>query len=442
MKKSTGLFISAAFWMAASTGFSQTVAPPYEAALWQGFRTAAVSFTFDDNTPNQFTKAVPLFNEFGYHMTLFTATGTGPAPDWFHADWAGLTSAFAQGHEIASHAVSHQSLPQMADSVQIAELKNSRDTIETRIPGCRCLTLAYPYCNSGKTALVRQYYIAARNCSGSVEASTPANFLSIGSVICGESGLKATKHFNTRYTKAADTKGWVVFLIHGIDNDGGWSSLSSDTLRKTLEYLKTNEDRFWVASFGEIARYILERNAVSVAETPTSDTSLTVQVTDTLDNAVFDIPVTLRRPLPEGWSSAAVTQNGRGVDSKIVEENGTVYVQFDAVPDGGETIITKTGSTGIASRVDLMVSMPILWQNYPNPFNPTTTFRFELGKMERIRLKLFDANGREVGILLDQELPAGPHSTTFNAHELPSGVYFIGLQTADLILFRKILLLK
>jgi peptidoglycan/xylan/chitin deacetylase (PgdA/CDA1 family) len=442
MKKSIRLFIAAAILTRASAGFCQTIAPPYEVASWQGFRTAAVSYTFDDNWPGQFAKALPLFNEFGYHMTFFTVTGTGPAPDWSHADWAGLKDAAAKGHEVASHAVTHTNFNQMKDSVQIAELRNSRDTIETRIPGHRCITFAYPYCTMGKKALVPLYYMAARTCSGVVEARTPPDFMSISSIILGDQGLRKSKDIVSKINAAIKSKGWTIFLIHGVDNDGGWSPLSSDTLRKTLEYLKANDGQFWVTSFGEAARYIRERNAVSVGESSAGDASLTLQVTDTLDNAVFDMPVTLRRPLPEGWPSATVTQGGRGVDSRITEENSTVYVQFDAVPNGGDVVISRSESTGVTSRGHAALLSPELRQNYPNPFNPETVIRFETAGTGQVTLKICDALGREVAVLVNGNLQPGPHSVVFHAGGLKSGTYVCSLRQGGFILRRKMLLLR
>ncbi len=442
MKKAVHPIAVIAFLICASAVSAQTVAPPYEVASWQGFRTAAVSFTFDDNTPDQFVKAVPMFNEFGYHMTFFTVTGSGPAPDWFHANWDGLASASMQGHEVASHGVTHTSFSGMKDSLQIEEARNSRDTIEARIPGRRCVTIAYPYCTIGKKSIIQQYYIAARNCSGIVEARTPADFMSISSIICGSQGLRTTKDFRSRTNSAVKNKGWVVLLFHGVDSDGGWSPMPSDTLRKMLEYMKENDGQFWVSSFGEVACYIRERNAVSVAEASTGDSSLTVQVTDTLDNAVYNEPVTLRRPLPEGWSSAAVSQDGHDVDSKITEENGIVYVQFDVLPDAGDVVIVRSGSSGVSGRGGRAIPSPQLWQNYPNPFNPETVIRFETAGTGPVTLKIYDTLGREVAVLQDGNLQPGPHSVVFRADGLESGMYVCSLRHGGFVLHRKMLLLR
>ncbi len=68
-----------------------------------------------------------------------------------------------------------------------------------------------------------------------------------------------------------------------------------------------------------------------------------------------------------------------------------------------------------------------LFQNYPNPFNPTTTIRFSLPQRSHVMLKVFDVLGREISILVNDEVDAGEHSVQFNAKQLPSGIYFYRL---------------
>jgi hypothetical protein len=83
-----------------------------------------------------------------------------------------------------------------------------------------------------------------------------------------------------------------------------------------------------------------------------------------------------------------------------------------------------------------------LSQNYPNPFNPTTTISFSLPSKSYVSLKVFDALGREVSILVSKELTAGTYSQQWNSGSLPSGVYFYRLQAGNYSETRKLVLLK
>lgn len=336
MNKINELLFFIAFSIAGNAGYSQTIDLPYEVGTWQGFRAAAISFTFDDGCSNQFAVAIPMFNEFGFKLTLFTVTGWSP-------NWTALQNAASQGHEVASHTVTHPSLGGMTIAQQTTELKNSQDTINSHIINQKCFTLAYPYCSPGDRALCEQYYIAARHCQGLIEANTPGDFMNISSLICGSSGsVKTAANFNAKFESTATSKGWCVFLIHGIDNDGGYSPLPSTTLRASLEYLAARKSKFWVSTFGNVVRYVRERNTVSVTQSSNQDTSITLQVTDNLDNAIYNYPVTIRRPLPQSWSSANVSQNGHEVNACIVEVDSTKYVMFDVVPDGGDVVLSKS----------------------------------------------------------------------------------------------------
>jgi PKD repeat protein len=67
-----------------------------------------------------------------------------------------------------------------------------------------------------------------------------------------------------------------------------------------------------------------------------------------------------------------------------------------------------------------------LSQNYPNPFNPSTLIRFALpvGSTRRVALTVFDAIGREIAILVDEELKPGIYEVSWDGTNYPSGVFF------------------
>jgi hypothetical protein len=83
-----------------------------------------------------------------------------------------------------------------------------------------------------------------------------------------------------------------------------------------------------------------------------------------------------------------------------------------------------------------------LYQNYPNPFNPATTISFSLPRKSFVSLKVFDALGREVAVLLADELSAGTYARQWNAAGLASGVYFYKLQAGSYVETKKMLMIK
>lgn len=147
----------------------------YEVATWQGFKPAAVTYTFDDNTTNQLPVALPLFDKYDFKVTFF------PVIDW-NPDWAAFEKATENGHEIGSHTVSHPNLSTLSTDKQEQELEKSQSIINGEIPEAKCVTIAYPFCSVGDLALIQKYYIAGRICSQAIEPSTPTDFYRIRSI--------------------------------------------------------------------------------------------------------------------------------------------------------------------------------------------------------------------------------------------------------------------
>jgi len=82
----------------------------------------------------------------------------------------------------------------------------------------------------------------------------------------------------------------------------------------------------------------------------------------------------------------------------------------------------------------------ILYQNYPNPFNLSTTIRFNLPKATFVTLKVYDLLSQEIEILVHGQRPAGQYQFQWIARNLPSGMYFYRLTTAEFVGTRKFIL--
>ncbi len=84
-----------------------------------------------------------------------------------------------------------------------------------------------------------------------------------------------------------------------------------------------------------------------------------------------------------------------------------------------------------------------LSQNFPNPFNPATIIRFSLEKSGLTILKVYDALGREVATLVNEELESGKYyEATFDASSLTSGMYFVRIQSGHQTTMMKMVLMK
>ena len=142
---------------------------------------------------------------------------------------------------------------------------------------------------------------------------------------------------NTAADNAASSGSWLVWLIHGIDDDPACCPITSSVLQSNLDHVAANTNKWWVETFGNVCCYIQERNAAELTVVSNGSTKITLRLTHNLDNTVFNYPVTLRRPMPTGWPAAEITQNGAAVPGQVVNGN----LMFDVVPNGGDIVLSK-----------------------------------------------------------------------------------------------------
>jgi len=147
----------------------------------------------------------------------------------------------------------------------------------------------------------------------------------------------------------------------------------------------------------------------------------------------------------EGWMPLGIgqkflyTMNGGQNWIPFATPNGeSIYdVKFSnkrnglAVGQQGAILKFNTDYVGIANNGTGLPNEIKLKQNYPNPFNPETIISFSLQKPEAVSLKIYDLLGKEVKVLIDGMMKPGEHKIKFNAAEIPAGVYYYALKTAN-----------
>ncbi len=80
--------------------------------------------------------------------------------------------------------------------------------------------------------------------------------------------------------------------------------------------------------------------------------------------------------------------------------------------------------------------------NYPNPFNPSTNIVFSVGRAAHVIIKVYNITGQLISNLVDQDFAKGNYNIQFNGSRLASGIYFVVMQTPDILLTQKIALIK
>jgi peptidoglycan/xylan/chitin deacetylase (PgdA/CDA1 family) len=83
-----------------------------------------------------------------------------------------------------------------------------------------------------------------------------------------------------------------------------------------------------------------------------------------------------------------------------------------------------------------------LGQSYPNPFNSFVTINFTIPSTVDIKLKIYDATGKEIAKLINRKMVAGSYSIQWDGNGFASGQYFYRIQAENFIQTKRMILLK
>src|ERR1035437_3705369 len=136
------------------------IAPVYN------FKESILSITFDDGTPVQFIKAVPLLNERNIPATFYIVTYALQDSGFRNL----VNSAYLAHHEIGSHTVNHYNLTKLDSTSIEIELLQSQKSINAMFGKKYCQTFAYPFgiYNDSVVQITKKYYLAARSLIGGI----------------------------------------------------------------------------------------------------------------------------------------------------------------------------------------------------------------------------------------------------------------------------------
>ena len=264
--------------------------------------------------------------------------------------WDMIREYAAQGHEFASHMVTHPYMAALDEPNMLYELEKSRDEILNKLGPEYIFSAECPYGTENERAMeyALKIYPALRN-------RMPEDFL----LELNRSSRKSTVDNNIEYvqwqrgattktplpmmkawvdTTASENNIWLVLVIHGIDGIG-WEALESDSVDEYFQYIKSREEKLWVGTFGDVAKYIRERMNSNVAVMESRE-KIVVNLTHALDKSVYDLPLTLKTVVNPKWKEVNVKQ-GNEIKLIPVQHNGKeTYVLYQAVPGGDSIEIT------------------------------------------------------------------------------------------------------
>ncbi|MBU0558677.1 MAG: T9SS type A sorting domain-containing protein, partial [Bacteroidetes bacterium] len=140
----------------------------------------------------------------------------------------------------------------------------------------------------------------------------------------------------------------------------------------------------------------------------------------------------------------ATTTDLKFVDNSVLSGTTYYYVMSAFDFNGNQSDYTQELPFTITSLEEISGTPTqfSLSQNYPNPFNPTTMIKFGLPEASNVKVTVYDAVGKEVGVLVNEYLNSGYYNYSWNASNMATGVYFYEMKAGNFTQVHKMLLVK
>ncbi len=265
--------------------------------------------------------------------------------------WDDIRSYAAQGHEFASHTVTHPRLAALDEVNMMYELEKSREDILKQLGPRYTFSAEGPYGTENERAMeyAHKVYPALRN-------RMPEPYMEE----LNRSSRKNPGSFTKEYvqwqrgattktpmplmkswidTTAAKDNIWLVLVIHGVDGIG-WEALTSQALDEYFQYMKAKEQDLWIATFADATKYMRERMNAEV-KSKEAKNSISVSLTHKLDKSMYDIPLTLKTYVPSGWSTIKVAQGKQIKQVKAQKDSKGSFIMYRAAPNSGPITLSK-----------------------------------------------------------------------------------------------------
>jgi hypothetical protein len=249
---------------------------------------------------------------------------------------------------------------------------------------------------------------------------------------------------------AATPRGFFDGVIQG--SISGWEG-TLNNLVTTDSPLKITPSGYWDGN-----SITLEGEVTRTGDVPDNDLVMHfVAVEDIFyagRNGVTDHKQVMRKmfPTPDGQSFSINLNETKSIGTTFITDpiwdlDSLSFVLF--VQSSASKTVYQSATIAFsellwvsADEKRLFLEEFVLEQNYPNPFNPSTRISFTIPESGFTTLKVYNVLGNNVATLINRELTTGAHTITFDAKDLPGGVYFYTLKSNNFYETKKMLLLK
>ena len=272
--------------------------------------------------------------------------GYEPCPEYKEAigsSWDDFRKDVADGYEIASHSITHATMPGMDEANIRYELEKSKEEIKTQLGDKYTFSTEVPYGYEDDRVMQIAYkiYPALRNrmpepflkeidrASRTQPHPSDKDYVQWQRGPLHNTSLDLMKSWVDTTCNSKDT--WLVLVFHGIDSLG-WEWTPIPKLEEYFNYIKGKEDQLWIATFGDATKYMREREHATVNRKENNG-AITIELTHSLDKTMYDLPLTLKTYIPATWTKVIVTQGTNTQSPTVRHDDQGAFVLYQQTPN-------------------------------------------------------------------------------------------------------------
>jgi peptidoglycan/xylan/chitin deacetylase (PgdA/CDA1 family) len=264
--------------------------------------------------------------------------------------WDDFRRFAAQGHEFASHTVTHPYMSVLDEANMAYEIEKSVEDIRENLGWRHTFSIECPYGihdervrphAESRVPLTRNW-VSDDFMDGIMRGNSRHPKTSTKEYVQWQRGPAAKTPLETMtgwIDTSLDHGVWLVLVFHGIEGIG-YEALPTEIVRAYFDYIKQRDTRLWVATFQDAGKYARERMSSKLTARQVGD-AFEVTLTHSLDRKLYDLPLTARTTIPADWR---VVRFSQGADVRwlpVHRSGGETFVLYRIAPNAGAAKLEK-----------------------------------------------------------------------------------------------------
>ncbi len=350
------------------------ILPETEICPVYGNKDAIYSFTMDDS-------CLPSAQWFSNQFKEYDMKGTMALHQNGVQNWTDWESLFEKGRlDVISHSYKHKNLNTDASVNIREETAGATEELRKRFPKMNIVSYVWPYNASNQTGIneLKKIGVLSGRTGGTGLASlspSETEWYQLPSYVVESDTTAET--LNGLIDQGINQKKWILETWHGILGEGSsYSPPPKEIALNHFAYINTKRDSLWIASLNEATQYLREKQSATLKVLSSKEGVVKLTLTDSLDNVLYDHPLTLKMEVEPHVKAGTVTYEG-GSGNLTVKDG---YAYFDVIPDRGTITVTllDTIPESASSVLKVLNNVKKTTAGYSVPIKNNGTKAFEV----------------------------------------------------------------